>query len=207
MSTDTTGLRELLTRDPANTMLYFDALDYCRQSRKGYEAAEYLDGQRKEACQIQEPPILLESLIRHGGLARTLYVDGKPYGGTLQDLQADESISDDAELEQTLETTEAGVAFLTHEGPDTMLGQLFETDPENMEGFKLVLRSCDTQEGKTTAELQEILRSAGVLPCDERTGVELIHASYFTGALENVGALEWNGRRWLTNERGSAASS
>lgn len=190
-------LDELLVRNPAYAPLYTAVLAYCTQERAYEDALAHADASRTSSYQIQSAAAVLETLQRRGALAVTVLVDGEPYEGTLHDLQADDSVPPDATIEQVVATTPQGAALLEAHSSCRLLDALFEQQPGFVGGFKAVLAMCEG-EGKTTREIQEDLRALGELPCDPRTGVEQVHASFFTGALEHAGALEWKGGRWVT---------
>lgn len=50
----------------------------------------------------QNPSVCVDILVRNGALAERLFVDGGVYAGTLDDLQADESVPEDAHIEARL---------------------------------------------------------------------------------------------------------
>jgi len=197
-------LDELFERNPAYVPLYTAVLAYCTQERAYEDALEQAESARTSSFQIQSAAAVLETLQRRGGLQVRLLVDGEPYEGTLRDLQADDAVDPQAQVEQLVLTTPQGAALLEAHDSNKLLGALFAQQPGFVGGFKAVLAMCEG-EGKTTAQIQEDLRALGELPCDPRTGVEQVHASFFTGALEHVGALEWKGGRWVTNADATAA--
>ena len=202
---DIDGLGELVERNRAYRALYLAALEFCDRARAEEDAISYLDERPHATYQIQSSEALVASLIKHGGLERTILVDGQPYEGTPAELSSDDSIPEDAKIAQTLQTTVAGRAYREAHGDEARMRELFGSDTPYLPGMKLVLESCRADSGQSTRELQQLLSAAGDLGRDEKTGIELVHASYFTGVLEDAGALEWNGNRWKTTDRGSAA--
>ena len=198
-------LDELFARNSAYVPLYRAALSACAQPLTADEAAAAIDAARSGASQIQSAASILETLVRNAGLEMSITVDGEPYEGTMRDLQADESIAADAQVTQTYHATEAGRAVLQATSPQSRIQALIEQNADFTLGFHIVLERSDTPDGVSTRDLQAALREAGALPKDTFTGMETVHASYFTGALENAGALEWKGGRWHTTDAGREA--
>ena len=198
-------LEELFERNPAYAPLYAAVLSFCAEERTEAEAMAHVDAARSSTFQIQSSAAVLETLERRGALQRTVLVNGEPYEGTMRDVQEDESIEPDAQVECVLRTTPEGVAVMEAHAPDRQVAALFAEHPGFVGGFKAVLAMCEG-EGRKTSEIQEDLRALGVFPCNPRTGEELVHASFFTGALEKCGALEWKGGRWVTTAAGATAA-
>lgn len=195
-------LDELLERNPTYAALYLQALAFCATQRPEAEVLAHVDEARVSRMQIQSASAIVETLERRGGLARTILVDGEPYAGTQRDLQQDDTVPAEARIEHLLHTTEEGRALLAAQPTaDEKLAALLEENPTFAPGFEAVLALC-VGEGKTTRDIQEDLRALGALPKDPRTGVEQVHASFFTGALEKAGALVWKGGRWVTVSAG-----
>ena len=196
-------LDQLLDRDPAYRSLYAAALEFCADQMDEREAAEHIDSLRSNANQIQSGVSILATLVRRGGIERTVLVDGEPYDGTLEDLQNDESLDPNADIEFLVATTPAGIDVAEAYRQATSMNALFTDFPQFEEGFRLVLNEC-AGEGKTTQELQETLIAAGIVTAGA-LGAQQLHASYFTSKLEKYGALEWSRKRWLTTEKGKEA--
>lgn len=197
-------LEALFERNPAYAPLYAAVLTFCAEERTEGEALAHVDASRSSTFQIQDSAAILETLERRGALTRRLEVNGEPYEGTMRDLQGDESVGEDAQVECFVRSTLEGLAFVEAHAPDRQVAELFAQQPEFLGGFKAVLVMCEG-EGKKTSEIQEDLRALGELPCNPFNGVELVHASFFTGALEKCGALEWKGGRWVTTAVGATA--
>lgn len=191
----------LLGKEPANQGLYAAALEYCKEKVPEREAVDYVESQKSSVSQIQSGESMIAVLIRRGGLERILMVDGEVYEGTLQDLQEDDSIDDDAEIESFVITTEAGVQVAQAFRVQNSLEALFGEFPQFVPGYTEVLKQCQDPEGKTTNELQEALIAAGIIG-PGNTQAQVIHASYFTSKLERYGALVWDRKRWHITPKG-----
>lgn len=198
------ALDVLFSKEPANEVLYAGALEHCVNRVPERDAADYVDSIRDKIQQIQDGESIVSVLIRRGGLDRIIVVDGEEYEGTLEDLQADDSVPDDAEIESYVQTTEAGRAVSDSFRASNSMQALFAQAPQHVQGFKEVLRQCLDSEGRTTAELQQELIDAGIIG-PGNSQAQVIHASYFTSKLERFGALAWRGKRWHTTEKGEAA--
>ena len=199
-------LQELFARNRTYAPLYRAALNACKEEFCSLETvSQCVEEQRSSASQIQSVPGIVESLVRNGGLETRVTVNGELYKGTLRDAQADQSIPADAVVVQEYKTTAAGIEAAGAYNPDLLVHNLIEQHPEYKLGFYLVLETCAASEGASTQELQQILREAGALPLSPN-GVEAVHASYFTGALEMAGALEWKEGHWHITEAGRRAS-
>ena len=198
------GLQALLAHDPAYAMLYAQTLEFCESQLDEADAASYADSLRTSPTQIQSGASMVATLVRRGGLARTILVDGEPYAGTPEQLQADESLPEDSFIEFLVQTTpvglEAAAAWRSAHGLDALLAE----KPQFAEGFTQVLAACRGA-GATTAELQQALERTGVLK-PGAAGAQSLHASYFTAQLERIGALEWEDKRWHTTHLGMQAA-
>ncbi|MBR2836165.1 MAG: hypothetical protein IKE43_10740 [Coriobacteriales bacterium] len=199
-------LQELFARNRAYAALYRAVLRACSEYRSLDVLSECIEQQKTSASQIQSAAAIIESLVRNGGLETRVLVNGEVYNGTLRDAQADDSIPQDAVVTQEYKTTQAGVDAVNTYNPESLIDSLIATHPSYELGYYLVLEACEAQDGVSTQELQKILREAGALPQDPVNGVETVHASYFTGALETAGALEWRNGAWHITEAGKRVS-
>lgn len=203
MAQQHTDLFALADRNPAYAPLYVAAINACRSEADEKTVKDAIDAARSESFQIQSAGSILDTLVRRGGVVQNVYADGEPYGGTLEDAQKDEALPEDAVVTVRYAATEAGCAFADAEGADKLLAELFAENPNEVEGFKAVL-SATAASGKTTSELQQLLKEKNLITKDER-GIERVHASYFTGALQDAGALAWNKGVWVATEEGKSA--
>ena len=196
----------LFDRNPGYVSMYCAAITMCSERQPRQKVEEILDAARSGAYQIQTAASIVDALVRNGALEQQITVDSQPYAGTLRDLQEDESIEPDAVVEQFLVATAEGLEYAAAASDTNQISQLIKSRPEYSLGFYVVLESC-MEDGKSTSELQDALRQASALPIDERTGLERVHTSFFTGALERVGALEWREGRWHTTAAGREAAA
>ena len=200
------SLSDLASRNPGYVSLYIAAVECCSNAAGEVDEAVVMNAveqARNSVSQIQSATSIMDTLVRHGALMRTVLVDGVPYGSDLKDVQADDSVPEDAEVKIVYTVTEAGIEFARLFRSSDMIEGLFAERGVDAKGFVCVLSAC-TDEGKSTDELQVLLREEGLLNPDER-GIEQVHASYFTGALERVGALTWEKGHWKTTEDGRRA--
>lgn len=194
----------LYDRNPAYGSVFDAMLAFCAQQRSEADVMQAIDESRTSKSQIQSASSIVELMVAHEALTRTIIVDGEPYAGTPRDLETDADVPEDASIERFYQTTENAVAYTaTHSAP-FKIAALLETAPQRAGGFRMVLDACSGA-GASTCEVQTLLHDAGLLEPDARTGAETIHASYYTGALEQVGALVWKQRRWITTEEGAHA--
>lgn len=94
-------------------------------------------------------------------------------------------------------TTPAGLVALEALAPARLFGGLLEAEAEYREVYLKVLDYC-REEPRTKAEVEELLLDHPALQKPR------VFAAYFTNELEEVGAIEWNGR-WTTSETGALA--
>lgn len=195
---------ELLVRNPAYSELYAQSIEHCRERMSEHEAAQYAEGLRDRASQVQAGSSLVATIIRCGGIERIILADGKPYEGTLEQLQSDESLPADARIDYQVQSTQAGLDAVAAWRETHSIASLFNEFPQFAEGFRAVLASCEGQDGKTTEQLQDELVGAGVIRPGQEDAQQL-HASYFTSKLERYGGLVWDRKRWHTTAKGAQA--
>lgn len=192
------GLSRLFERNPAYRDICLDILAYCDDERSEFDVIERCENLRSSRSQIQSAPAIVDMLVEGGGIDQTILVDGAVYPGTFEDLRADETVAEDARVSVRLRTSPAGRAARASVLDGLTLDRLILDHPEREAAFRLVLSLCSDGPGKTTREIQEALHERDLLERDAGNGVEGLHASYFTGALERIGVLVWNGQRWMT---------
>ena len=198
------ALEELYDRNPAYASLYAKACLLCSDPVEEAALVESLAGFDAGFGRLQDVPSVIGTLVSRGALVCERYVDGVLYEGDMRQLQADESVPEDAKIECFYRASEEGTAAASAHSPEGLIDQLFSAHPENAEGFRGVLEAC-RHAGKSTRELQDALREGGLLAVDPETGLETLHASYFTTALERAGALEWIDKKWRTTAEGERA--
>lgn len=194
----------VIEENPAYRIIYLSLLDFCREERSYDEALSFCETIQTERCQIQSAAGILAVLVRCGAIAERLFVNGIPYEGSFSELQTDETVDEDSDITATLQTTIAGAGAADEWGRLLSLSDVEQMFPHRMMAFEAVLSLCAEPGGKSTRELQEELRRRAMLEVEEARGIETLHASYFTGKLESIGALEWNGKSWTTGKRGLA---
>lgn len=190
------GVRRILDENPAYRFLYASVIAFCEDERTMEEALAFCESARVSASQILSASAMVDVLVGCDALRAQVLVDGLPYEGTLEEAQSDDRLSDDATVEVRLRATDAGREAVEAQAAGRSLEGLFAQNPTRQEAFRAVLAWC-AGEGKTTRQLQELLREADLLETEQARGIDGLHASYFTGALESVGALVWNGKAWV----------
>lgn len=193
-------LFDLAERNSAYMPLYVAAIDACENEVDEKVAKDAIEAARCESFQIQPASSILDTLVRRGAIVQKVYADGEPYDGTLKDAQEDDELPVEAVITVSYESTDEGLTFAKAESSDKRVAKLFAENPNEAEGFKTVL-SATLETGKTTSEIQKILKEKNLIEQDER-GIDLVHASYFTGALQNAGALAWNKGTWVATDEG-----
>lgn len=149
------------------------------------------------------PAATLEILVRNGLVSRQVSVDGQPYAGELHDLQADETVSAEAEVDVTLDVTERGGALLSSLDPARTLGELMESKPEYQSVFKRLLAAAASPAGASRSDMEAAAEAEGSVVSS--TG-QRVYPQYFMDALESSGGLSWDGI-WRTTEAGKALIS
>lgn len=152
----------------------------------------------------ETPAVIVDMLVRNKALVDQVTVDGKPYPGSLEDIQLDESVPEEAEVEERLVLTEDGAALLEDYAPRSTLCALFESHPHYADVYRAALWACDSDDGCSRADLEEQIKAMPQLLPDEKTGRTRVYPQYFIDALETAGGIEWDGA-WRTTDAGRAA--
>lgn len=147
----------------------------------------------------QSPSACVDILVRKGALVERILVDGEPYDGTLEDLQLDENVPDEASAESRLSLTVDGRALLDAYAPEHTLQALFAGKPHYKEVFLAALRACTTETGASRVDLERVI-GAQLAPAD---GAQRVYPQYFIDALEAAGGIAWSGA-WHTADAGAA---
>lgn len=197
-------VRELMEGNPAYRELYGALIVWCAEERALEEAQSFCETRRTSKSQILSNAAVVDALVRAGALDQLVAVDGEPYEGTLEELQADEAIPEDAPVAVTVRATEAGLAAAAALAEERSFARLIAGQPAREEAFRAVLSWCAEEGGLSTRQLQERLKARDLLETEAARGIDGLHASYFTGSLESVGALAWNGKAWVATEKGLA---
>ena len=190
----------VIDSNPAYRHVFLSVLDYCREERDEEEVIAYTEAAKTAQNQIQKAASIVDTLVDCGALERKLFLDEVQYEGTFEELQVDETISDDAVLTSSLTSTEHALTALAQKQEEYSLERVIAPCPHRADAFLMVLELC-SGEGSSTRELQAALKENGMLETEER-GIDMLHASYFTGTLDSIGALAWNGNRWVASEKG-----
>lgn len=150
------------------------------------------------------PHDVVRTMVSQGALERNIYVDGERYEGTLEELQADDSIGEDADIEYTLKTTEEGTQIAQDYSPESSIERLFIEKSQHAHGLMVVLSACAEEGGKSRDEIAalfELEENRPDLRINERTNMPTVYPTVFTTELELAGAVAWSGT-WKTTESG-----
>lgn len=197
-------VRELMEGNPAYRELYGSLIEWCAEERALEEAHAFCEVHRASKSQILSNEAVVDVLVRAGALSQSVFVDGELYGGTLEALQTDQTVPEDAAVTVAVRATAAGRAAALAVAEERSFGRLAAKQPDREAAFRAVVTWCATEGGLTTRQLQERLKERDLLETEAARGIDGLHASYFTGSLESVGALAWNGKAWVTTKKGLA---
>lgn len=150
----------------------------------------------------QTPAAVIDTLVRHGFIAQQSYVNGEPYEGTLEDMQLDESVPDDAVAEVRLAVTEVGRALAAAYDPASTLASLFGERPRYADVFSAILDAASADEGASREAIEAIVEAAAPTAADGKK----VYPQYFLDALECAGGIAWDGA-WRTTDAGRAAAA
>ncbi len=189
----TEELHSYLIKNPAYMQRALEMLRFCETTRTSDELVGYFEKQAKKATVFQDPLTTASTLGRLGGLRRVTKLNGIPYVGTQEELEAEQSTGGDEEVLYEYQSTKDGLEEAANFEPVAATRRLLKDQPQYGEGFLMVLKTCEKAEGCSRDQIAEALSKAQALPLDERTHLPIVYPSYFTGALEHTGALEWNG--------------
>lgn len=152
----------------------------------------------------ETPAVVVDMLVRNRALVDQVTVDGRPYAGTLEDVQLDETVPEDADVRETLAITEDGRRLLEDHDPRNTLYALFQSHPHYADVYRAVLWACDGRSGCMREELEEQIKAMPQLLPDATTGQTRVYPQYFIDALQSAGGIEWDGA-WRTTDAGRAA--
>lgn len=135
-------------------------------------------------------------------LTQTIKVNDQVYEGSLEELQADEAIPLEANVQAFFQATTEGKTAVAAIKNELSFESQTGSCPERIPAFKTVLSFCRNTPGKSTQEIQEVLKQNNMLDTEAERGIDSLHASYFTAILEKMEALAWKNKAWETTEKG-----
>ena len=150
----------------------------------------------------QAPAAVIDTLVRHGFLSQQSYVNGEPYEGTLEDMQLDESVPDDAVAEVRLAVTEVGRALAAAYDPASTLASLFGERPRYADVFSAILDAASADEGASREAIEAIVEAAAPTAAHGKK----VYPQYFLDALACAGGIAWDGA-WRTTDAGRATTA
>lgn len=198
------SMEAIFERNPSIRKLAMAAINGSQSEISFDRLAGRLDQEKKPKTCTQTSRSVISLLVDGGALRQTLYVDGAAYDGTFEDLRDDEGISEDADILYAVQATDEGLQVAAMHAPERALVALFSSKALYVQGFLAVLEGCSQKRGMLRDEINELLeRNPSLVPHDPKTGAPLVLPAYFTGELEDSGALVWDGA-WRTTAEGEA---
>lgn len=150
------------------------------------------------------PAVVIDILVRDGSLTERVFVDGEPYGGSLEDAMVDDAVPNEAEAWSSLGITERGAALLADHEPAHALSVLFEERPQHADAFRAALWACSNEQGCSRADIErqinEVLAQQG-----SGAGGQKVYPQYFIDALETAGGIAWSEGAWRITQAGRQA--
>ena len=147
------------------------------------------------------PAAVVDILVRNGALNEQAYVNGEPYGGTLEDAQADKSLPDDAEAWTRVGLSPQGAALRDAYAPDVTVRTLFDEHPRYADVFRAALWACSNEGGCSRADLEAQIGALSPTKDGEPDGAK-VYPQYFIDALESAGAIAWEAGTWHATPTG-----
>lgn len=199
---------KILNDNPAARSLYRALVEHALEPVDRNELAQQAEGFPRPATFVQTIQGALSTLVRVGALEETVLVNNVPYEGTRDELMDDDAISDEDEIAFTVRATEGGRQALELTEPAREIAALFAAKPQHQRAFSQVLNACAEPGGKTGREIDALLEGdRDALKYDARTDCPTVYPAYFTGALEEAGALVWDRAAgvWKATAAGLAA--
>lgn len=151
----------------------------------------------------QSPAVCVDILVRNEAMTEQLYVDGVLYSGTLEDLQTDESVTENTLAESRLSIADAGRELLAAYTPEATLQALLNEKPHYCNIFEIILCACSTPSGCSRIDLEHTIDAQPQLQPEPTTQRTTVYPQYFIDALESAGGIIWQGS-WFTTEVGEA---
>jgi hypothetical protein len=149
------------------------------------------------------PSVTVDILERADLLAEVVVIDGEVYDGTLEDVQLDASVPDDADCYTYIEITDAGVDALAEYDPAHTLSVLLEDHPQYEQVFRAALQACAADGGATRADVEAVIQPLITTKEDAEAGNQSVYPQFFIDSLETAGGIVWDGG-WKITEAGKA---
>lgn len=179
-------------------------LDICAKAEEAGRASVETEAQEAWSEDYRlSPASSVDTLVRVGALTEEILIDGEPYEGTLEDLQLDPEVADDAVAESKLRITEEGRELLEAYAPERTLQALLDEKPRHAPVFKLMLNACSVEGGCMRDALENAIEAALPDEAKSETGNKRVYPQYFLDALETAGGIAWDGS-WRTTEAGAS---
>ena len=177
------------------------AANTCTPINRSELEAHLLETWRDEYA--QSPSVSIDILARNKALSECLYVNGRPYDGTREDLQLDYDVKEDAVVEARLSLTNEGRELIKTYAPATALQTLITSKPHYRDVFETILRACSTETGCSCTNLERVLATMPQLQPHPETQQTAVYPQYFIDALESAGGITWK-NSWFATKAGKA---
>lgn len=196
---------EIIEHNPSFKKPAMALLEVCKREDIATRAdAEVAAAEQWDAEWRQNPASIMEVLVKAKAVDEEITVDGEPYNGTLEDIQLDMSVDEDADVVSRIEVTELGEQILSDYAPKNTLTALFGDKPEYADVFHAALVACDEADGCSLPTLESAIEQLPQLQPDPETHQTKVYPQYFIDALETAGAICWDGA-WKLTETGREA--
>lgn len=149
----------------------------------------------------QTPATIVDILLRNEALEESVYVNGELYELSMQDIQTDESVDDDAEIEQYLSLTDIGSELIDEYGGNKKLYELLADKPQYADVYIKMIETCNDPSGCSRSDLEQAINTLPPLMPDPATGIKAIYPQYFIDSLETAGGIVWRDS-WYTTDAG-----
>lgn len=195
---------DIVYRHPRHRELYYKTLAFAREERDLDAAEQFIEAQPEYASALQTSSVLVDVLIKEGGLA---YYEYDAQGERLtderiRDLEACGASEDDLfdlVARRTVVTTPAGSAAADLVDPVKRVRAYATNVPARTHVYRTLLDFCTTP--RSLEEINALLADDPALKPSARTAHQRLHASYFIDRMNEAGGLVWrNG--WVMTEAG-----
>lgn len=195
---------EVIGHNPLLKKPLLAILETCAEAGESDRAfvEEKAQGLWSEAYRLS-PASCVDVLVRAGALIEVVLVNGSPYEGTLEDLQLDPNVADDAVVKSELRISEDGRELMEAYAPEVTLRSLMDERPQHAPVFETVLSACSAEGGCSREALEHAIEAVLPEEAKSETGNKRVYPQYYLDALETAGGIVWDGS-WRTTTAGAA---
>ena len=189
----------ILVANPSYATPAYDLITFCADERSFDEAVQLLKDNTYPKTFVAPADGFVSLMVDNDFLALNVYVDGEPYEGTLEDVQFDEAVPDDASFENRVAVTETGRAIARAYDPENLTADLLASRPAYAPVFRALIACCSAPDGATLPAMEAVVEAQPEAAVNAEG--KKVYPQYFIDALETAGAIEWNGA-WRATEAG-----